>query len=89
MVIDWIPGMKNIRLKDLPTFLRTTDPKDICFNRAMLEAERADKASAVVLHTFDALEQEVLEDLSSMLPQIYAVGPFQLLLNKIPQDHLE
>lgn len=33
-VIDWIPGLRHIRLRDLPTFLRTTDPKDICFNLA-------------------------------------------------------
>jgi hypothetical protein len=27
--IDWIPGMKNIRLKDLPSFIRTTDTNEI------------------------------------------------------------
>lgn len=70
-------------------FLRTTDPKDISFNRAMLKAEIAHKASAVVLHTFDALEQEVLEALSPMLPHVYAIGPLQLLLNQIPEDPLK
>ncbi|XP_008229471.1 PREDICTED: 7-deoxyloganetin glucosyltransferase-like [Prunus mume] len=28
-VIDWIPGMRDIRLRDLPTFLRTTNSDDI------------------------------------------------------------
>ncbi|XP_021803732.1 7-deoxyloganetin glucosyltransferase-like, partial [Prunus avium] len=27
-VIHWIPGMKSIRLKDIPSFIRTTDPND-------------------------------------------------------------
>lgn len=83
-VIDWIPGMKGIRLRDLPSFIRTTDPEDIMFNFAMVEAERVQKASALILNTFDALEEEVLGALSSMFPQIYSIGPLQLLLNHIP-----
>ncbi|KAJ0010503.1 hypothetical protein Pint_32887 [Pistacia integerrima] len=27
-VVDWIPGLEGIRLRDLPTFIRTTDPND-------------------------------------------------------------
>ncbi|KAL6337827.1 hypothetical protein AAG906_002292 [Vitis piasezkii] len=30
--VDWIPGMRNIRLKDLPSFIRTTDPNHIMFH---------------------------------------------------------
>ncbi|RHN50147.1 putative 7-deoxyloganetin glucosyltransferase [Medicago truncatula] len=26
--VDWIPGLRNIRLKDLLDFIRTTDPND-------------------------------------------------------------
>ncbi|TQD78870.1 hypothetical protein C1H46_035567 [Malus baccata] len=36
-IIDWIPGMKGIRLKDLPTFLRTTNPND-ALERDFLDA---------------------------------------------------
>ncbi|CAN6574021.1 unnamed protein product [Malus baccata var. baccata] len=67
-VIDWIPGMKDIRLKDLPTFIRTTNPDDRMFNFMMESTDRVREASAVVLHTFDALERDVLDALSSMLP---------------------
>ncbi|KAI4375875.1 hypothetical protein MLD38_013693 [Melastoma candidum] len=28
-IIDWIPGMKNIRLRDLPSFIWTTDANDL------------------------------------------------------------
>ncbi|THG13617.1 hypothetical protein TEA_024053 [Camellia sinensis var. sinensis] len=80
--IDWIPGMKDIRLKDLPTFFQTTDPNDEIFNLSMDSAESASQASALGLHTFDALEQDVLGALSSIFPHIYTIGPLQLLLNQ-------
>ncbi|XP_068335879.1 7-deoxyloganetin glucosyltransferase-like [Pyrus communis] len=87
-VIDWIPGMKDIRLKEFPTFIRTSDPDDIMFNFMMESTDRAHKASAVVLHTFDALEPDVLGALSSMLPLVYPIGPLQLHLNQIPEHPL-
>jgi hypothetical protein len=88
-VIDWIPGMKGIRLKDLPTFIRTIDPDDIMLNFAVIESERAQKASALIFNTFDAIEHEVLDALSSMFPPIYSIGPLHLLQNQIPDDDLK
>jgi hypothetical protein len=84
--IDWILGMKDIRLKDLPSFVRTTYPDDIMLNFIMVEGERCQKASAIILNTFDALEHQVLDALSSMFPPIYSIGPLQLLLNHIPDN---
>ena len=89
IVIDWIPGMRDIRLKDLPSFVRTTDPNDIIFNFISESVERAPKASGIVVHTFNALEQEVLDALSTMFPRVHAIGPLQPLLNHIPNDPLE
>ncbi|KAB2610774.1 7-deoxyloganetin glucosyltransferase-like [Pyrus ussuriensis x Pyrus communis] len=88
-VIDWIPGMKTIRLKDLPTVFQTTNPDDVYFRHILEAVDRARKASAVVVHTFDALEQDVLAALSSILPHVYAVGPLQLLLDQILEDPLK
>ncbi|XP_059437895.1 7-deoxyloganetin glucosyltransferase-like isoform X1 [Corylus avellana] len=48
--------------------------------------KKARKASGVVIHTFDALEGEVLGALSPLFPHVYAVGPLQLLLNHSPND---
>ena len=87
--IDWIPGMKNIRLKDLPSFIRTTDEKDIMVNFLIRETERAPRASAVILNTFDPFEQDVLDALSSMLPRIYTIGPLVLLADQIKDDNLK
>ncbi|KAB2610783.1 7-deoxyloganetin glucosyltransferase-like [Pyrus ussuriensis x Pyrus communis] len=83
-VIDWIPGMNGVRLRALPYW-----ESDIFLNFTVEAVDRAHKASAVVFHTFDALEQDVLDALSSMLPFVYAIGPLQLLLNQIPEHPLK
>ncbi|GMY30137.1 7-deoxyloganetin glucosyltransferase-like isoform X2 [Fagus crenata] len=62
---DWIPGTRDIRLRDLPSFFRTTDPNDVILNFVIESAKRAPKASSIIVHTFDALEQEVLDALST------------------------
>ncbi|XP_062152315.1 7-deoxyloganetin glucosyltransferase-like isoform X1 [Alnus glutinosa] len=88
-VLDWIPGMRDIRLRDLPSYVRTTDPNDPVFKATIEAVERAPAAAGIVVHSFDALEQEVLNALSSMLPRVYAIGPQQLLLNHAPNDPLK
>ncbi|PON55385.1 UDP-glucuronosyl/UDP-glucosyltransferase [Parasponia andersonii] len=80
--------MKGMRLKDFPAFARVTDPNDIMFNFLRKEGERAREASAVVLNTFDALEHDVLESLSSILPRlVYTIGPLNLLAKNHIQDN--
>lgn len=83
-VIDWIPGMEGIRLKDIPSFIRTTDANDIVVNFAIGEVENARNATALIFNTFDDLEGEILEAISPTYPPIYSIGPLQLLLNQIP-----
>ncbi|KAA8536445.1 hypothetical protein F0562_028923 [Nyssa sinensis] len=87
--IDWILGMKNIRLKDLPSFIQTTNSNDIMLNFCMSEVNGVFKASAVILNTFDAFEPDVLGALSAMLPRVYAIGPLQLMENQIPDYGLK
>ncbi|XP_008219313.1 PREDICTED: 7-deoxyloganetin glucosyltransferase-like [Prunus mume] len=84
--IDWIPGMRGIRLKDIPSFIRTTDPDDIMLDFVVHETERTRKASAVLLNTFHDLEHEALDALSTLLPPIYSIGPLHLQINQIPAD---
>ncbi|XP_008219468.1 PREDICTED: 7-deoxyloganetin glucosyltransferase-like [Prunus mume] len=85
--IDWIPGMRGIRLRDIPSFIRTTDPNDFMLNFLLVEMARVKRASAIILNTFDALEHEVLDGLSTLLPPVYSVGPLHLQLNQIPADN--
>ncbi|KAG9144367.1 hypothetical protein Leryth_025073 [Lithospermum erythrorhizon] len=85
--IDWIPGMKDIRLRDLPSFIRTTDSNDILLNFMINEVANMAKGSAVVLNTFEALENDVLKALSSMYTRVYTIGPLQLLSHNITKDN--
>ncbi|GFS35146.1 UDP-glucosyl transferase 85A2 [Actinidia rufa] len=88
--IDWLPGMNDdIQLRDMPSFVRTTDPDDIMLNFLIQESGRASKASAIIINTFDELERDALDALSSFLPPLYTVGPLQLMLDHVPDDRLK
>ncbi|KAM7259396.1 hypothetical protein ACFE04_015137 [Oxalis oulophora] len=53
--------MEGIKLKDLPSFLRTTDLDDdngIMLNFALGEVENARNASALIFNTFEELEND-------------------------------
>ncbi|XP_038692221.1 7-deoxyloganetin glucosyltransferase-like [Tripterygium wilfordii] len=84
--IEWIPGKKNIRLRDLPSFIRTADPNDLFLNFFKVEVERAQRATAIILHTFDELENEVLDILKPKFPPIFTIAPLHLLLSQIPES---
>ncbi|KAK8710920.1 hypothetical protein V6N13_146229 [Hibiscus sabdariffa] len=84
--LDWIPGMSNMRLKDMPSFIRTTDPDDIMFDFLGSEARNCLNASAIVFNTFDELEHEVLEAVVAKFPRIYTVGPLNLLGRHVPES---
>ncbi|KAA8530838.1 hypothetical protein F0562_005538 [Nyssa sinensis] len=86
--IDWIPGMRNIRYKDIPSLIRTTDPNEVLFNYLQDVIQNCLKASAIILNTFDALEHEVLQAIASRFPQIYTTGPLSLLARGIPRSQL-
>ncbi|BFG16590.1 7-deoxyloganetin glucosyltransferase [Prunus yedoensis var. nudiflora] len=77
--LEWIPGMEHMRLKDMPSFVRSTDPEDIAFNRWLEEAQDILTADAIVFNTFFEFEAEVLETVSSMFPNIYNLGPLTTL----------
>ncbi|XP_047077993.1 7-deoxyloganetin glucosyltransferase-like isoform X2 [Lolium rigidum] len=75
--IDWIPGMEGVRLRDIPSFIRTTDPDDVMLNYDGPEAQNARGARGVILNTYDALEQGVVDALRREFPRVYTVGPLQ------------
>lgn len=87
--LDWIPSMKNIRLRDLPIPKRTADLNDPLLNFMMEQAKKAVKASGFIFNTFDELECEVLATLSSMCPPIYTIGPLHSLINQLPENSLK
>ncbi|CDP13145.1 unnamed protein product [Coffea canephora] len=83
--VDWICGMSNVKFRDLPSFLRTTDPNDIMFDFMGEEAQSCLKASSIIFNAFDEFETEALEAVISKFnfPNIYTIGPLQLLARHI------
>ncbi|KAL3818064.1 hypothetical protein ACJIZ3_003969 [Penstemon smallii] len=86
--IEWTPSMGTVRLRDLPTFLRTTNPDDILFHHSMESAQNAVKNGHLILNTFEELEKEVLDILKSKVPNLYTIGPLCLLSDQICQPEL-
>jgi hypothetical protein len=84
---DWALGMsKHTRLKDFPSFVRSTDPDEFMFHFALKVTEQIVGADAVILNTFDELEQEALDAMRAMIPSsasIHTIGPLAFLAEEI------
>ncbi|GMI86587.1 ARABIDOPSIS THALIANA UDP-GLUCOSYL TRANSFERASE 85A1 [Hibiscus trionum] len=87
MPID-IPGMPDMRLKDFPSFIRTTDPNDIMLNFVMEESQECLKSS-IIFNTFDELDKQVLQVLADKSPNIYAIGPLASLSRSINTPEIQ
>ncbi|KAK2388608.1 linamarin synthase [Trifolium repens] len=86
--IDWIPGMKDIKLKDLPSFMRVTDLNDIMFDFMGSEAQNCLRSSTILINTFEELEKDALETLRAKNPNIYTIGPLNIFGRNFPEkDH--
>jgi UDP:flavonoid glycosyltransferase YjiC (YdhE family) len=81
--------MKNIRLKDFPSFIRITDTNEIMFDFLRSEARNCLDSSAIIFNTFDDFEHEVLEAISAMFPRIYNIGPLPLLGRHVLDNQLK
>ncbi|CAN6278976.1 unnamed protein product [Urochloa humidicola] len=83
--MDWVPGMsKHMRLRDYPSFLRTTDPGDKMLTYVLHEMEHCKDAAAIIYNTFDELEQPALDALrAGFTPSAYTVGPLSLLAERL------
>ncbi|KAE8697377.1 7-deoxyloganetin glucosyltransferase [Hibiscus syriacus] len=86
--IDWIPGMSNMRFKDITSFIRTTDPNDIMFDFMGSESQNCLKSSTIIFNTIDELEHEVLDAIVAKFPRIYTLGPLNLLGRHVPESQL-
>ncbi|CAN0853394.1 7-deoxyloganetin glucosyltransferase [Linum grandiflorum] len=82
--VDFVTGLNNnIRLKDFPTFIRITDTNDIMFNFFLKETSKIHEASAVIINTFDSLEHDVLTALSPLSPNLFTIGPLNLITHQV------
>ncbi|KAE8684675.1 7-deoxyloganetin glucosyltransferase [Hibiscus syriacus] len=78
-----IPRMPNMRYKDMPSLIRTTDPKDIMLNFCIEVSHECLEFSSIIFNTFDDLDKEVLQVLADKTPNIYAIGPLASLCRNI------
>ncbi|ERN09327.1 hypothetical protein AMTR_s00427p00014140, partial [Amborella trichopoda] len=67
--------MPNIRLRDLPSSIRTTILSDIVLQFCQVKCHDALKASALILNTFKDLEKPVLDAMRERIScPIYTIG---------------
>lgn len=81
--------MKNLKLKHIPSFIRTTNPDDIMLNIVLYVTERSKRAAAIILNTFDDLEHDVIKFMQSILPPVYSIGPLHLIMNREIDENSE
>ncbi|CAD6263517.1 unnamed protein product [Miscanthus lutarioriparius] len=77
---------KHMRLKDFPSFIRSTDPDEFMVHYAIRVTGQIAGADAVVLNTFDELEQDALDAMRAVIPppaSINNIGPLALLAEQI------
>ncbi|CAJ1963463.1 unnamed protein product [Sphenostylis stenocarpa] len=86
--VECIPGLQNFRMRDMPSFVKTTDPNDFILEYFIEVAGRIPRVSAIVFNTFDELERDAMSALSSMLPSLYTIGPFPSFLDRSPNNHV-
>ncbi|XP_058776263.1 7-deoxyloganetin glucosyltransferase-like [Vicia villosa] len=86
---DWIPGLKNFRLKEITTLIRITDPNDLYVKFATEVRDKCHAASALILNTSNELENDIMNALNSIFPSLYTIGPVASILNQSPHYHLE
>ncbi|CAI9763873.1 unnamed protein product [Fraxinus pennsylvanica] len=89
ILADEIPGMEGIRLKDIPSFIRTMSLDEYMVKFALQETQRALRAFAIILNSFEDLEQDCIKTLSSILPPVYAIEPLHFLQKDVKGRSLE
>ncbi|VAI52733.1 unnamed protein product [Triticum turgidum subsp. durum] len=78
--VEDVPGMRNMRFRDFPTFIRSPASDDYMLHFALSIAERAVGALAMIANTFDDLEGEAVAAMEALgLPKVYTIGPLPLL----------
>ncbi|KAJ1257183.1 hypothetical protein BS78_K197400 [Paspalum vaginatum] len=87
--LEWVPGMKHMRLRDMPAFCHTTDPDDFMVAASVEHMKGAVGSKAIIINTLYELEKDVVDALaaSSSFPPIYTVGSLaEIVAASAPAD---
>ncbi|KAL6897989.1 hypothetical protein ACP4OV_006585 [Aristida adscensionis] len=84
--VEGVPGLRNMRFRDFPSFIRTTDPDEFMVRYVLKETGRTRGASALMVNTFDELEGEEVAAMAALglARKVYSVGPLPLLAHEDP-----
>ncbi|XP_062221961.1 7-deoxyloganetin glucosyltransferase-like [Phragmites australis] len=84
--VEDVPGLRNMRFRDFPSFIRTTDPEEFMVRYVLRETGRCAGASAVILNSFDELEGDAVAAMEALglAPKVYTLGPLPLLAREDP-----
>ncbi|PKI46624.1 7-deoxyloganetic acid glucosyl transferase-like [Punica granatum] len=75
-LITSAPGMEGLlRCRDLPSLCRVTDLSDPFLQFVTIQTGQSTRARGLILNTFEALEEPVLDQIRAHCPNIYTVGP--------------
>ncbi|CAJ1965504.1 unnamed protein product [Sphenostylis stenocarpa] len=75
----------ELGLKDIPSFIRVTTLDDIMFDFLGSEARNCLRSSSIIINTFQDLDGEALDSLRATNPNIYTIGPLDLLGRHFPK----
>ncbi|KAL6635154.1 hypothetical protein ACP70R_027825 [Stipagrostis hirtigluma subsp. patula] len=84
--VEDVPGLRDMRFRDFPSFIRTTDPDEFMVRFVLQETARTRGASAAIINTFDELEGEAVAAMESLglAKKVYTVGPLPLVAREDP-----
>ncbi|KAF0933080.1 hypothetical protein E2562_013823 [Oryza meyeriana var. granulata] len=83
--VEDVPGLRNMRIRDFPSFILTTNPEEYMIGYVIEETERCKGASAIIVNTFDDLEGEAVAAMEALgLPKVYTLGPLPLVAREDP-----
>ncbi|KZV51700.1 7-deoxyloganetic acid glucosyltransferase-like [Dorcoceras hygrometricum] len=75
-LVECIPGMEGLlRCRDLPGFCRVDDPNDRNLWNIFNLTSQSVRAKALILNTFEDLEQPILSNILKHVPRLYTIGP--------------
>ncbi|GLT40014.1 hypothetical protein SLA2020_141740 [Shorea laevis] len=75
-----------MRLKDVPSFFRSTNPDDIAFNTWLEEARDNLKSDGIMINTFYDFERQVIDTISAISPDIFCIGPLFTFCKTLPKS---
>ncbi|XP_027102609.1 7-deoxyloganetic acid glucosyltransferase-like [Coffea arabica] len=74
-LLSSVPGLERFRMRDLPSFCRTSNLADPGFQVVISETLQNLKADGLLLNTFEDLEESALSHIRTHIPKLYTVGP--------------